>query len=226
MENHILPPFGELAERHLIDALDWIAREMFDGQGARPLLRLVVADLPSATHRGGRGPGDSGRCDVAVQWGANEDQVRHQVFHEAFHVLIGRNIYHWTQEVAAELAAQRLHEASHASGYAAVHRGEAHSITGDDLRAFLWAGNPPGHGPDREFYYHRARAVGLHLEPVVGLLEVGRLARRVAAVAGGCNVLGHVPHAGCVMSAAVDDWLYGLGQQQAANVRQVLGLAG
>jgi hypothetical protein len=231
VDNRIGPPDGDWIAQYLLESMEWISAEMLGGRGSFPAVTLNHGLVARTHHLPSRGPRDE-RCEVDVEPGSNPHQYRHQAGHEALHVVVGRDVYHWTQEAAACLATQRLHERFAVADntiagweYVELYATDAEQATEEDKATFIRAAVPPAAGVDRNWFYRCALALGLQLESIVGPQGVGQLATEVAAVANGCNQLSHKSHEACVMDSAAARWVGGLSQEQAVDVRQVLGLA-
>jgi hypothetical protein len=168
------PHEDEAVGRYLLDCVGWAADTFVGPQrGHRAVHELRPHDYPMTSHR------SDGTCVVFVQRDSDRWQLRHQCGHEAFHVIWGRNVYHWLHEGLACVSSFLMDE-RHDPAYAARTRASASAAAvGFSVQQ---AKAVRLDGPDRltAEFYGRVAAVASALVDAYGVVAAGAAASVVA----------------------------------------------
>lgn len=165
---------------YLTECLAWARRTFGVAEGGKPV-RMQWGSFPE-TRFGSDGP------IVRFSAGSNYAQFRHQAAHEAFHVIWGRPVHHWTHEMAAEWCALQR-DTARDPGYALAgllqHVTASDGVTMSDVRRYDWGPQILALGEVPRTHevamYHRVALTGLRLVGYVGVNGLRDLVQRVAA---------------------------------------------
>lgn len=220
-----------LAAEVLNESYVWSLGTFFDGVGSAGPDELHEGTPGRTLHSSG---GDvASKCQVWLPITADSaaTNLPDIAAHEGFHVAAGANVYHWTHEALACLAATLSHTRLDNGGSTTLSRrelGEARIGEADLFSRFCTARAmrletvPHQDLSNMTPFYSRARVVGSALNDICGLTALGHLARAVREVR--CDMLPHPHHEGCPMDGAVTEWVSDLAPGERDRVRDLLEL--
>lgn len=219
------------ASRALLESCTWSRSSFFGDEGPRAPDALLDGPIGRTFHFTADDGGP--RCQVwlPISNRAAASGLPDIAAHEGFHVAAGANVYHWTHEAFASLAAQLSHLRQESDTEPRVPRRQLGELLLNQARLFsgfytaqqMRVETVPNPEPAvMQRFYSRARVTGVDLYEVAGLRRLASLARAVRDVR--CSSRPHLYHADCPMDAAVEAWILDLLPDMRHRVREVLDL--